>query len=136
MRDLTKPQTNWIVGKGPTIPLDSLRAMGDVAADQLCVKWFQHHPQDPVEWGLNKPISEGRTLSILTSPGLFHYSFEDQNNVGCSLTLDQLGEFVIWGAGLAHSWRVLQPSTILTIRWNPLATSSFKHNLDRFEQDQ
>ena len=122
LRDVSQPHTNWIVGDTPAIPLTSLRWLNQSASDpagtcsQLCVKWFQHHPDDPVAWGLNKPSSEGRTLSILASTGCFHYTFSGQEG-DFDLWLEEPGDFVIWGPNLSHQWRVIEPSSVLSVRW-------------------
>ena len=128
LRDPDLPHSNWIVGSSPAIAVDSLRHMSQLSghntsqAEQLCVKWFQHHPDDPPEWGLDKPISSGRTLSVLTAPGRFSYRF-GQAGRALQVVLEQPGEFVIWGEGVDHSWAVLEPSTIVTVRWLPVLRS-------------
>ncbi|MFM7641731.1 MAG: hypothetical protein ACKO45_09295, partial [Cyanobium sp.] len=35
--------------------------------------------------------------------------------------LEQPGDFVLWGAGIGHRWRALQPSVLMTLRWSVLA---------------
>jgi len=136
LRDPGQPHTNWFVGDHPAIPREALRflrhsdpAAADgssgttrAAGDQLTnlgIKWFQHHPDDDLSWGVAKPTSTGRTLSLLTAPGAFALTFR-RNGRQLALTLEQAGDFVIWGEGLEHSWRVLDPSTVLTVRWMPL----------------
>ncbi|MEM9907516.1 MAG: hypothetical protein AAF921_21100 [Cyanobacteria bacterium P01_D01_bin.44] len=126
LRSPDLPHTNWIVGNFPTIPADSLRFMqqtnaakgiaGDTAKD-LAIKWFLHTPDDPREWGLNKPTSQGRTMSLLAGEGEFELTFT-QGNQQYILTLETPGDFAIWGPGLEHTWRPLKPSPILTVRWN------------------
>ena len=119
------PNTNWFVGEFPTIPKTSLRFMqqsnqaveGDTAKD-ISIKWFLHSPNDPAEWGNNKPTSAGRSMSILAGEGEFEITFSN-NSQTYTLTLDTPGDFAIWGSGLEHSWRSLKISPILTVRWNP-----------------
>ena len=129
LRDPAQPHTNSIVGATATIPSDSLRWLSQLPGDpagareQVCVKWFQHRPDDPAAWGYNKPLSEGRTLSILVSPGRFQYSFNGPQE-RFELCLEQPGDFVIWGPDLAHCWRVLEPCTVLTIRWRVRSTQN------------
>jgi hypothetical protein len=123
LRDPLAPHTNWLVGDHPAIPADSLRFLrhlghpdGPEAAANLAVKWFVHDPADPPEWGERKPPSVGRTLSLLAAPGAFELRFrrgEDEAEV----VLEEPGDFALWGPGLAHSWRVLAPSVVLTVRW-------------------
>ncbi len=123
LRDPLAPHTNWLVGDHPAIPAESLRFLrhlghpdGPEAAANLAVKWFVHDPADPPEWGQAKPPSVGRTLSLLAGPGAFELCFrrgEDEAVV----VLEEPGDFALWGPGLAHSWRVLAPSVVLTVRW-------------------
>lgn len=121
------PQTNWIIGMFPTIPTKSLRYMpqsdleGDgagVSVTDLCVKWFVHQPGDPIEWGTNKPLSTGCTMAMLTSPGEFEISFSTERQPYV-VTFTEPGDFAVWGPGLEHSWRPLQTSSTLTVRWKP-----------------
>jgi hypothetical protein len=137
MRDPAQPHTNWFVGDHPAIPTDGLRFLrhGDpfassvaceesppFAADRftnLSLKWFQHQPGDDPSWGATKPTSTGRTLSLLAAPGAFALTFR-RGERRLELVLEQAGDFVLWSEGLEHSWRVLAPSTLLTVRWSPL----------------
>ena len=126
LRSPCQPATNWLVGDHPAIPADSLRFLrhggrggeGGEPLRDLAVKWFEHHPDDDPAWGENKPLSSGRTLSLLTGPGGFELRFR-RGEGHCRLLLEDPGDFAIWGEGLEHSWRALQPSTVLTIRWSP-----------------
>ena len=135
LRDPSQPQTNWFVGDHPGIPRSALRFLrhgetsdGERCDDgrpeapdlvcNLCLKWFQHHPDDDPAWGAAKPTSSGRTLSVLTAPGAFALSF-GRDGRRLELVLENAGDFVLWGEGLEHSWRVLAPSTVLTVRWTP-----------------
>lgn len=126
IRSTEHPQTNWLVGNFP-MSRGSLRFMqqtnaqervaGDMASD-IAVKWFQHDADEPELWGINKPISVGRTLSILVGDGKFELLFT-KDDYRYVLTLDRPGDFVIWGPGLGHSWRTIENCTILTVRWRP-----------------
>ena len=88
LRDPSQPHTNWFVGDHPAIPRDCLRFLqhGDPltgsgangaipspveTVSHLCLKWFQHHPDDDPAWGATKPSSTGRNLSLLAAPGAF-----------------------------------------------------------------
>lgn len=120
LRDPKQPATNWLVGDHPAIPADSLRhlrhgELGDRLQD-LAVKWFEHQPGDDPGWGENKPLSRGRTLSLLAGSGAFALWFR-RGSRHCRLLLDQPGDFALWGEGLEHGWRALQPSAVLTVRW-------------------
>jgi hypothetical protein len=123
LRDLQAPHTNWLVGDHPAIPAESLRLLrhsgpagGGEEFRNLAVKWFVHDPADPPEWGQAKPLSRGRCLSLLTNPGGFELRF-CRDGEQALVVLEEPGDFALWGPGLAHSWRVLQPSVVLTVRW-------------------
>lgn len=117
--------TGWFIGfsdwarSGGT----NLRHMPfDARASGLCVKWYAHPAGHPA--GDPKPISEGRTVSMLVgAPSAFRIEFAptDAFAAGETLahTLREPGDFVIWGEGLFHRAFGLQPATILTIRWVP-----------------
>lgn len=117
------PHTNWIVGDHPAIPSDSLRFLRHGGPsdqgerlEKLALKWFAHHPGDPPAWGAAKPMSCGRTFSLLAGIGAFELTFwrgEEQFIV----LLESPGDFAVWGPGIAHSWRVLKPSLMMTLRW-------------------
>lgn len=129
LRDPQAPHTNWLVGDHPAIPAESLRFLrhlghpdGAEATTNLAVKWFVHDPADPPEWGQAKPPSVGRTLSLLGSAGAFELCFrraggETEAGEDVEVVLEEAGDFALWGPGLAHSWRVLAPSVVLTVRW-------------------
>jgi hypothetical protein len=68
----------------------------------LCLKWFQHHPDDDPAWGAAKPSSTGRTLSLLAAPGAFALTFR-RGERQLDLVLEQAGDFVLWAEGLEHS---------------------------------
>ncbi|WP_422932247.1 hypothetical protein [Singulisphaera sp. PoT] len=123
--------TNWIVGDWQKfIPNDSLRFMkrdqgtpasGASLAKHVSVKWFVHEPAHPAQWGQAKPPGAGRTLSILANGGKFQVTFWGADpEQKCIVTLDTPGDFAIWGDGVSHSWRPIETSSIITIRWEPL----------------
>jgi len=121
-------QTNWIIGTGATIPRTSLRFMEQKdkkkdrkgrKAKNVCVKWFVHRTSQPVKWGRKKPTSKGRTISLLAGDGEFELVFW-QGDQEYKVILNRPGDFAIWGPGLEHSWKPIQTSTIVTIRWVPL----------------
>ncbi|MEB3318914.1 MAG: hypothetical protein VKO39_12350 [Cyanobacteriota bacterium] len=128
LRSPEAPHTNWLVGDHPAIPSASLRFLRhgshpagaqDVAG--LALKWFAHSPADPTEWGQGKPISTGRTLSLLAGEGAFELWF-GQGEKEMRVLLEQPGDFALWGPGLAHQWRVIQPSLVVTLRWEVCGT--------------
>ena len=73
------------------------------------VKWFVHAKGDtrPV-WS---PASDVRTLNILIR-GRFVLLFPDHE-----MLLENEGDFVLFGPGVAHSYRAEEESLILTVRW-------------------
>ncbi len=118
--------TGWLVGFGDWFKevADSLRFMPcEATASTICVKWMDHPKGD--SRGAVKPPSMGRTLSILVSESgkfLLEFSpdktFPDDRTQSC--LLHQHGDFVIWGEGVYHRWRVEEKCTVLTFRWVPL----------------
>ncbi len=88
----------------------------------LCVKWYDH--PDGHDSGSLKPVSEGRTVSILVSEGArFQLQFCERPDFEPAATrtvlLQRHGDFAAWGAGLYHRWRCLARATVLTVRWTP-----------------
>lgn len=122
LRSPETPHTNWIVGDHPGIPADSLRHFqhGDPPqggmAQNLAVKWFEHSPDDPTSWGRCKSLSRGCTLSLLVGTGCFELFFR-HGDAELTVVLESPGDFVVWGPGVHHGWRVLKHSTVMTLRW-------------------
>lgn len=123
LRSPEVPHTNWVVGDHPAIPAESLRFLrhrghpeGAQGVEDLALKWFVHSPADPLEWGEDKPISTGRTLSLLAGAGAFELWF-CRGDQEARVLLEEPGDFALWGAGMAHRWRALQPSLVITLRW-------------------
>ncbi|MFM9104421.1 MAG: hypothetical protein ACKOPS_25160, partial [Cyanobium sp.] len=125
LRDPLQPAANWLVGDHPAIPADSLRFVGQPGAgspeserlEHLALKWFEHQPGDDPAWGEHKPISSGRTLSLLAGGGVFELQFR-RGGQACTVLLEQAGDFALWGEGLEHRWRALAPSTVISLRWS------------------
>ncbi|MFM9047453.1 MAG: hypothetical protein ACKOOH_07320 [Cyanobium sp.] len=116
--------TNWVVGDHGGIPEWSLRFLrhggnphGPQLVEDMALKWFLHSPSDPPEWGEGKPISTGRSLSLLAGAGGFELRFQ-RGALERIVLLENPGDFALWGPGLAHQWRVLTPSTVISLRWN------------------
>lgn len=116
--------TGWFVGfsdwtRNPPAHLRHVPA--DELATGLCVKWFPHPAGNPN--GESKPLSEGRTMSVLVSPtSEFRIEFSTSPDFSLqssvSHTLRRHGDFVIWGPGLFHRAFGIQPACILTVRWS------------------
>lgn len=86
----------------------------------LCAKWYDHPTGHGS--GNGKPVSEGRTISILVSEhSAFRIEFCDSPDFPPEKTrtvvLSRHGDFAAWGAGLFHRWHCLSRSTVLTLRW-------------------
>lgn len=119
--------TGWFIGfsewaKSGDANLRHVAA--EALSSDLCVKWFEHPAGRPN--GEFKPISDGRTISILVgSPSEFRIecslssSFAPQDTVVG--VLRQTGDYMIWGEGVYHRAFAVKPATILTIRWKPRA---------------
>jgi len=116
--------TGWIVGFGPWLENSLLRQMSELSpARRVGVKWMCHHTTDDPARGKNKPVSKGRTISILVSQeGGIRLEFWSDNNDESPMTcvLKEHGDYVIWGEGIYHQWSVEADSTVLTVRWIPI----------------
>lgn len=115
--------TGWFIGfcDWTRNPPSHLRHVPtEELAAGLCVKWFCHSAGNPN--GESKPLSEGRTMSVLVSPTSefrieFSTSAEFAPQDTLSHTLRCHGDFVIWGPGVFHRAFGVQPACILTVRW-------------------
>jgi hypothetical protein len=93
----------WFIGHFIT-PADDPRS-----TEALEVKWANHKAGDSrTEWAVN---NQAATLSILIQ-GRFHLQFEDRE-----ILLSREGDYVLWCAGVPHSWVAESDCTILTVRW-------------------
>ena len=78
-------------------------------SDDVELKWFTHPKGDTrPEWAPGNPV---RTLNILIR-GKFVLVFPDRE-----VTLEKEGDFVQFGPGVPHSFRSLEESLVLTVRW-------------------
>jgi quercetin dioxygenase-like cupin family protein len=80
------------------------------------VKWFTHAKGETrAAWS---PPSTVRTLNVLVR-GRFVLLFPDHE-----VLLQHEGDFVLFGPGIAHSFRCEEESVVLTVRWPsiPVAT--------------
>lgn len=116
-------ETGWFIGFSEWMKSDphNLRFIPrDLSLNSLCVKWGLHTVGSPN--GEEKPISEGRTMSMLVSErGRFRLNFDNKRDFSSgemkSFLLEKHGDFVIWGPGIYHSAYCEQDSAILTLRW-------------------
>ena len=118
--------TGWFLGFSPWTrhaQSDLLHVPQQQQLAGLCVKWYDHPSGD--DSGNAKPVSEGRTISILvSSDAAFRIEFcespsFDADQVKTAI-LTRHGDFAAWGEGLFHRWHCLSRSTILTLRWSPV----------------
>lgn len=54
-----------------------------------------------------------KTIGILVY-GKFEFSFPDVNK---KITIEKEGDFVYYDAGVTHSWKVLEDTLLVSIRW-------------------
>lgn len=122
--EIDTSRTGWFIGFSDWAKSDRpphLRHVpSDLGLQGLCVKWFVHQAGDPD--GQAKPVSQGRTISILVgAPSEFRLEFSPSlvfEPEGMRVhTLRKPGDFVIWGEGIHHRAFGIQPACILTIRW-------------------
>lgn len=75
------------------------------------VAWKVHKKGDKNESIAKNKIA--KTLSVLIK-GKCLWTFPEKNN---QIILENEGDYIFWDSGIAHSWEILEDSTILTIRW-------------------
>jgi len=116
--------TGWIIGFSDWTRLpgsDLLHVPAGEPVTGLCVKWYDH-PEGHASG--DKPVSEGRTFSMLVTPGSrFRYDISDEPTYAPqrtrTLVLERPGDYIAWGEGVYHRWFCDRRSTILTVRWTP-----------------
>lgn len=110
--------SNWTRDGGA-----NLRHMpAGLAALGVSAKWYDHPAGHPN--GEAKPISEGRSVSLLVSErGEFRIDLSRDAAFPPEHTFTRVmrrrGDFVAWGPGLHHRAYGLRDSCILTLRWVP-----------------
>jgi quercetin dioxygenase-like cupin family protein len=101
--DAARDTRGWFLGHFMPGADNPLRT-GDVE-----VKWYTHAQGETREqWA---PPNQVRTLNVLIR-GKFVLCFPDQE-----VSLEREGDFVLFGPGVAHSFRSVEESLVLTIRW-------------------
>ena len=76
------------------------------------IKWGIHSAGETrADWSTD----EYRTTVVLLVRGRFFVNFRDE-----SVLLEHEGDYVMWGAGIDHSWRAEAESVVVTIRWPSL----------------
>ena len=101
--EASKNTRGWLLGHfmpGAENPLRS---------DDVELKWFTHPKGDArAEWAPGNPV---RTLNVLIR-GRFALLFPERQ-----VTLANEGDYVLFGPGVPHSFRSLEESLVLTVRW-------------------
>ena len=83
---------------------DDIRASKDVE-----IKWGIHPAGDERSaWSTD----DYRTTVLILVEGRFRLNLPDE-----SIVLAAQGDYVMWGAGLDHSWRADNDSIVITVRW-------------------
>jgi quercetin dioxygenase-like cupin family protein len=78
-------------------------------SEDVELKWFTHRKGETRgEWS---PPNSVRTLNVLIR-GSFVLVFPDRE-----VALQREGDFVLFGPGIAHSYRSVEESLVLTVRW-------------------
>ena len=124
LHDLPTDGTGWVLGFSPWTRETLRQVSQGTTVDGLCLKWMRHEQGHPR--GRDKPISVGRTLSVLVSEGEFVLEFAHDEHFANGFrqaVLTRCGDFVAWGPGVHHRWAVLSACTIMTLRWNPSAAT-------------
>jgi hypothetical protein len=104
--EASRDTRGWFLGhfvRGEGNPLRS---------DDVELKWFVHAAgEQRPEWSPPSPV---RTLNLLIR-GCFVLQFPDRE-----VALEREGDFVLFGPGVAHSYRSVEESLVLTVRWPSL----------------
>jgi len=104
--DASKDTRGWFLGHFMLGDGNPLRT------SDLELKWYTHAKGETRnEWAPGNPV---RTLNILMR-GHFVLLFPDRE-----VALEKEGDFVLFGPGVAHSYRSVQESLVLTVRWPSL----------------
>lgn len=94
----------WILGRF----LDQ-EQFGVRSTDALEVKWGLHPKGDQRDdW----TVGDARTtlLVLISGHWLLDLAVE-------TVKLTRPGDYVVWGPGIDHSWRAVEESVMLTVRW-------------------
>jgi hypothetical protein len=87
-------------------------AANPLRSEDVELKWFVHGKGEArSEWAPPSPV---RTLNVLIR-GSFVLMFPDRE-----VALEREGDFVLFGPDVAHSYRSVEESLVLTVRWPSL----------------
>jgi mannose-6-phosphate isomerase-like protein (cupin superfamily) len=102
----SKDTRGWVLGHFMPGAENPLRT------PDLELKWYTHAKGETrSEWA---PANSVKTLNVLIR-GHFVLLFPDRE-----VALEKEGDFVLFGPGVAHSFRSVQESLVLTVRWPSL----------------
>lgn len=100
---VSKDTRGWFLGQ--FMPGDD----NPLRTEALEVKWYTHAKGETREqWAPGNPV---RTLNILVR-GHFVLLFPDRE-----VSLEKEGDFVLFGPGVPHSFRSVEESLVMTVRW-------------------
>ncbi len=100
----TTDTRGWLVGHFIDPAKGGPRSTGDVE-----VKWANHPAGDKrPEW----TSDDQRTTLVFLVSGEFRVDLTDGGKV-----LSRQGDYIMWGAGIDHSWEALADSVVVTVRW-------------------
>lgn len=95
----------WLLGHFIAPEVGGIRS-----TDALEVKWGIHPAgeQRPGGW----TTGEARTSLLVLVSG----RWRQEMTVG-TFVLERPGDYLVWGAGIEHTWEAEADSTMLTVRW-------------------
>lgn len=102
----------WLIGH-------FMDAVGDVrGTGDVEVKWGIHRAGDTrAEW----TVGDQRTTVLILVEGLWRLDLSGDSVGGVgevrSVELRRPGDYVVWGPGIDHSWRAVEDSVMITVRW-------------------
>jgi hypothetical protein len=92
-------------------------AQGLRHSDDIEVKWGRHRARDE---RVVPGISDTSTTLTLLISGHFVVDFP---NLLLTMTLRKPGDYVIFASRVAHTWKVIEDSVVVTVRWPSTARS-------------
>ena len=89
---------------------------------------LRHSNDVEIKWGIHKAgearkewvTGETRTAIAILMSGQSEMEFRDR-----TVQLSEPGDYVMWGEGTDHRWRIIQDAVVLTIRWPSLKKHNF-----------
>lgn len=81
-------------------------------SEDIEIKWCRHAKGDSRT--RVSTLEMATSVAILIS-GTFLFTFPNENHT--EITLSTQGDYVIYAPGVAHTWRALEESVVMTIRW-------------------